>query len=122
MAGMDSGGMLSAAESWELTVGTDTPGYQQALAKQLADAAHLQKQAAHILSLAEAAAQASEQAAMARRDLAQAIAQTREYIASMWSEACTASYGQREASCALAPAAPVWARGLLGRVGGESAR
>ena len=105
---------VNAAESWELVVGVDTPAYHQALTKQLADAAHIQKQATHILSLAEAAARASEQAAIARRDLAQAIAQTGGAAFEHSELAPTAEDGaQHAASAAPHQQAPVSVSSLM---------
>ena len=56
-------------------MGADTPEFQSVLGQRLAEATRLQKQVVHILALATASAKAAEQAALARRDLAQAIAE-----------------------------------------------
>ena len=72
----DEQAVANAAESWEAFVAVDTPSYQMSLSKELADAARLQRQATHILALANASAKASEQAVVARRELAQAIAES----------------------------------------------
>ena len=61
-------------EAWEQTLAADTPYHREALSAGERDAAQLQKTAAQLLALSQAAVRTAEASAAARRDLGQALA------------------------------------------------
>ena len=99
---------LSMIETWEVTVGVDTPQYQEKLRAALGEAQHMQKTAAQLLALAQASVKASEAAALARRELGQALAVAGgDAFAQAELSAAAASAGD-----GAAPAAPMSTKGL----------
>ena len=74
-AGSQEAASVGLQEAWETTVASDTPHYRHALSSAERDAVRLQRTAAHLLALAQQSLKASEAAAAARSELAQALSE-----------------------------------------------